>query len=59
MRHVALLGLALCLVSLLLSAHAVDGSVDAFFDQGIQFTQHMDVGPDKTVPAPVAQSRLE
>lgn len=51
MRHVALLGLALCLVSLLLSAQAADGSVDGLLDRGLQFISELN-GPASTDSVP-------
>lgn len=41
MRHVALLGLALCVVSLLLSAQAADGSVGEYLDRGLKLIEEL------------------
>lgn len=58
MRQIALLGLILCLTSLLMSARVADGSVDTLVENSIELIRAADA-PMGQVPDPTARFSLE
>ena len=58
MRQIALIGLILCMASLLMSARMADGSVDTLVANSIQVIRAVD-GPMGQAPDPSAHFSLE
>tara|TARA_Y100001947_G_scaffold124452_1_gene108973 strand:- start:354 stop:530 length:177 start_codon:yes stop_codon:yes gene_type:complete len=58
MRPIALLGLTLCLASLLMSARVADGSVDTLVEKSIELIKAVD-DPTNQAPDPAAHFSLD